>query len=98
MPMLAEEIKATSAHVWELEDAEWSQRLPEGLEGKQLHHRAEEAVRQRYERAEILAADLVDEEDIDSYSSVPPKRRFFVRTRFVFRGKGKPLPFHLDDE
>ena len=32
----------------------------------------------------------------DNYISVPPRRTFFVQTRYVFRGKGKPLFFDLD--
>ena len=48
------------------------------------------------ERTEILMASLA--EDDDSYVSVPANRMFYVKTRYVYVGKGAPLPFDLDDE
>ena len=37
-------------------------------------------------------------EDDYSYVSVPPNRTFYVRTRYVYAGKGMPRPFDLDDD
>lgn len=79
---------------------------PQGLEGRSLHREAESAIKCWIEpRAQILIAktDFCDSghgrDDPDqSYVSVPPKRTFHVRTRYVFHGKGKPLPFRLDEE
>jgi hypothetical protein len=86
-------------------DTESSQQ-PQGPEGRQLHLKADEAFRHWGERAEFIIAtiDLFiaggDEDDDEelSYVSVPPKRTIYVRTRYVFRGKGKPRPFELEDE
>jgi hypothetical protein len=79
---------------------------PQGAEGRQISQKAEEALRQWENRAENLmgSTDLFiagcDEDDNDewTYVSVPPKRTFYVRTQYVFRGKGKPMPFELEDE
>jgi len=32
----------------------------------------------------------------DTYISVPPKRGKYVKTKYVYRGKGKPLPYTRD--
>jgi hypothetical protein len=37
-------------------------------------------------------------EDVFSYGNVPPSQVFHVKTRYVYRGKGRPQPFDLDDE
>jgi hypothetical protein len=34
----------------------------------------------------------------DSYISVPPNRTFFVQTRYIYTGKGEPLPLELDED
>ena len=49
------------------------------------------------ERAEVL---LMPREEADkfSYEHVPPNRMFYVKTRYVYAGKGLPRPFDLDDE
>ncbi len=33
-----------------------------------------------------------------SYQHVPPNRVFYVKTRYVYVGKGLPRPFDLGDE
>jgi hypothetical protein len=32
-----------------------------------------------------------------AYAPVPPTRTFYVKTRYVFCGKGEPTPFELDE-
>jgi hypothetical protein len=34
--------------------------------------------------------------DNDSYTSVPPKHVKYVKTRYIYKGKGKPLPYMGD--
>ena len=97
MPAVAEYARPSSAFVCRIVDTESSQQ-PQGSEGRQLHRKADEAIRQWFEqRAEVLIAEP-DDEGVVSYVSVPPNRTFFVRTRYTYAGKGKPLPFELDDE
>ena len=43
------------------------------------------------------SASELDQEEID-YQPMPPSRTFSVPTRYVFRGKGKPLPYNYDSE
>lgn len=33
-----------------------------------------------------------------SYNPIPPNRTFTARVRYIFRGRGQPLPYSLDDE
>lgn len=91
-----EYVRPMSAFVYQMNDAEWS-RLSQGPEGRQLNSRANEFFRHWGERAEVLIAEQHDE-GIVTYVSVPPKRTFYVRTHYVFRGKAKPSPFPLEDE
>lgn len=49
------------------------------------------------ERAEVLVMRR-EEADEFSYEHVPPNRMFYVKTRYVYVGKGFPQPFDLDDE
>jgi hypothetical protein len=78
---------------------------PIGPEGRQLYLKADEAFAHRDERAEILmlidsiiSGSELDEAEDWSYVAVPPTRTFHVRTRYVYRGKAKPLPYRLEDE
>jgi hypothetical protein len=96
MPAVAEYARPISESVYRIGDVE-SSLQPQGPEGKQLHRKADEAFRHWADRAEVLNA-CPEDDGIVSYVSVPPKRRFYVRTRYVFRGKGTPLPFQLEDE
>ena len=36
------------------------------------------------------------DDEID-YVPAPPNRTFYVRTRYIFKGKGGPAPFKCDD-
>lgn len=69
----------------------------QGPEGKQVREAAEQALRHWNERAEALVA-ATEYADDDSYVSVPPNRVFYVKTRYVYAGRGTPRPFDLDDE
>lgn len=76
---------------------------PQGEAGKGLRRKAQAMSRQWAERAEILNASsgLVTtggDSGTLPYYSVPPNRVFYVKTRYVFLGKGEPMPFELDDE
>lgn len=105
MPTFAEYARPTSVSVRRIVDTE-SLQQPQGGEGQQLCRRADAALRQWDERAEALIVELDlfitggDEDDDEelAYVSVPPKRTIYVRTRYVFRGKGKPRPFELEDD
>ena len=70
---------------------------PQGEAGKVLIRNAEVVYLQWVERAEVLIATAEDN-DAFTYSSMPPNRVFHVTTRYVFLGKGEPMPFELDDE
>lgn len=76
---------------------------PQGEAGKGLVRNAQEVCRQWIERAEILNASIglvitgADSATLPYYS-VPQTRTFYVKTRYVFLGKGKPMPFELEDE
>ncbi len=96
MPAVAEYARPASAFVCRIVDTE-SSLQPQGLEGRQLHRKADEAIQHWVERAEVLIAEP-DDEAIVSYVSVPPNRTFFVRTRYIDAGKGEPLPYELGDE
>ena len=65
-----------------------------GETGRKLQARADQAHEHWLRRAEVL----ISANDLDDffYNSVPPNRSFSVRTRYVFRGKGGPLPFTAD--
>jgi hypothetical protein len=65
-----------------------------GDTGCRLHERAEQAIRHWMQRAENLIAAC--DSDEFSYESAPPNRTFLVKTRYMFSGKGSPLPFNLD--
>lgn len=70
---------------------------PQGQAGKVLIRNAEAVYLQWVERAEVLIATMEDN-DTFTYLSMPPNRVFHVKTRYVFLGKGEPMPFELDDE
>lgn len=66
-------------------------------EGRQLFEKVKEVCRYLRERPEVL---LMAREETDefSYEHAPANRVFFVRTKYVYLGKGRPQPFDLDDE
>jgi hypothetical protein len=67
----------------------------QGAEGRKVSEKAEEVYRHWSERAEVL---LMPREEADEFSTqVPPNRVFYVKTRYVYVGKGLPRPFDLDD-
>jgi len=68
----------------------------QGTEGRQLFEKAEEVSRQWGERAEVLLM-LRQEADAFSYEHVPANRTFYVKTRYVYVGKGLPEPIDLDE-
>lgn len=76
---------------------------PQGETGKVLIRNAQEVRRHWGDRAEILNASIAlviagDDGETVPYESVPPNRVFYIKTRYVFLGKGEPTPFELDDE
>ncbi len=76
----------------------WADRpQAQGLEGRKVREAAEQVLRQWNARAESLIAATENAEN-DSYVSVPPNRVFYVKTRYVYGGRGTPRPFDLDDE
>lgn len=70
---------------------------PQGEAGKVLIRNTEKVHQHWVERAEVLVA-ATEDNDAFTYSSMPPNRVFHVKTRYVFLGKGEPIPFELDDE
>ena len=104
MPAVAEYARPASTFVRRIVDTE-SALQPPGLEERQLHRKADEALEHWVARAEILigTADLFiegsgDEDDSFPYVPIPPNRTFYVKTKYVFVGKGTPLPFDWDDD
>jgi hypothetical protein len=69
----------------------------QGSEGKKVFAKAEEVYRHWSERAELLVMPRKETDEF-SYDHVPPNRMFYVKTRYVYAGKGVPRPFDLDDE
>jgi hypothetical protein len=60
-------------------------------EGRKVFSKAEEICRHWRDRAEVL---VMRREAMDefSYESVPTNRMFYVKTRYVYVGKGLPRP------
>jgi len=96
MPAVAEYARPTSGFVFRIVDTE-SSLQPQGSEGRQLQRKANEAIQHWDNRAEVLIAEPDDAVAV-SYVAVPPNRTFLVRTRYIYSGKGEPLPFELDDD
>lgn len=69
----------------------------QGSEGKKVFAKAEEVYRHWSERAEVLVMRREEADEL-SYASAPPNRTFYVKTRYVYVGKGLPRPFGLDEE
>jgi len=97
MAAVANYPKPTAARVWSVLETESSFET-QGSEGLHLHWQAREAALRWNERAEFLIAARDEDDDPMPYVSVPPNRTFYVKTRFVYLGKGKPSPFDLEDE
>jgi hypothetical protein len=69
----------------------------QGIEGRQILAKAVEVYRHWSERAEARLI-LHQAADVFSYEPVQAKRVIYVKTRYVYLGKGLPEPFDLDDE
>jgi len=95
MPAIAEYSGPSSAVVWEVPETEWSLQ-PQGDEGRQLFRKANESLQHWGERTAVLI-NTIDADNV-AYVSAPPNRTIYVKTRYVFAGKGEPLPFELEDE
>lgn len=96
MPTLALPPQPVPAIVAPFEFWRDARQQAQGDTGRCLRARAELAFEHWRQRAENLIA--VSDSDEFSYVSVPPKRTFSVKTRYVFRGRGEPLPFRLDEQ
>ncbi len=102
MPAVATCLSVPTFHI----PAGWGSEFrpePQGDAGKTLVRNAQEVRRHWVERAEMLNASIALVVDADdgatvSYESVPPNRVFYMKTRYVFLGKGEPTPFELDEE
>ncbi len=57
-----------------------------------------EVILLEYLRAIQGVLDSLEYRSEISYNPIPPKRSFTVRMRCQFKGRGKPLPYPLDDE
>ena len=68
-----------------------------GDEASQLSVLADEVWFHWLQRIEILIPAL-EVLTGDSYRSVPPNRVSYVKTRYIYKGKGTPMPFDLGDE
>ncbi len=96
MPAIATTAIPPITYYW---DATQADDIPQaqGIEGQQLLVRELEARIHWSDRTEMFMSEEVNSDIID-YSPVPPKRMFFVPTLYIDGGKGKPLPFELEDE
>ena len=78
---------------------EWMQSASggNGVEASQMSVLAGEVWFHWSQRIEILIPAL-EVLTGDSYISVPPNRVSYVKTRYIYKGKGTPMPFDLGDE
>lgn len=78
---------------------EWMQRASggNGVEASQISALADGAWLHWSQQIEILMPAL-EVWNGDSYKSVPPNRVSHVKTRYIYKGKGRPIPFDLGDE
>jgi len=98
MPAIAPPPTPGVAFVWEFPSAFWAScSLAQGAEGKRIYEAAEEARLHYSERAEMLVGEIAEECDL-SLAAVPPNRVFYVKTRYIRAGKGKPQYFDLSDD
>lgn len=56
-----------------------------------------ESTEQQSKATELIENEPENSTEI-SYAPVPPKRTVQVRMRFQFKGRGKPLPYRIDEE
>ena len=93
MSLLMSTLPATDAEnlpLWGSEDTPNAQ----GAEGQCVQEQLELVLRHWNERTEVVPGEIVVTEfDAElTYEPIPPKKTIHVRTRYTFRGKGKPLP------
>jgi hypothetical protein len=80
---------------WPLPDWDFSS-SPQGPEWQVLADRFKAIWRQLLSAESFRRVALAAEEL--TYSRVPPRRSYTVPVRYEFRGRGKPLPYPLDEE
>jgi len=97
MPTLALPAQASSA--LEARAAEWKEYVSRtnGPEASEIYELARKVQSHWLRRAEVLISGLQEADDY-SYLPVPANRVSYVKTHYVYMGKGTPLPFDLDDE
>jgi hypothetical protein len=71
--------------------------LPQGPEGQVLAH-ALVAIWMQVCETEWFAELLRTGGAAETYHPVPPRQSYIVPVRYEFRGRGKPLPYRLDEE
>lgn len=96
MPAFARTSKPVPANVSRSEFWQDAGLQAQGDTGRSLRAHARRAIEHWAQRTATLVAP--DNSDEFSYVSVPPNRAFLVKTRYVFGGRGKPLPLRLDVE
>ena len=97
MPALARPPQPSPAFV--IQASEWLEHASRGngREAYRLSALVGKALAHWSGRAEILITALEEADDY-SYVSVPASRMFYVKTRYIYAGKGMPRPYDLDDE
>lgn len=71
----------------------------QGVEGKKVSAKAQEVYRHWSERAEVLVMRLEAVDELPHERTLPPpNREFYVKTQYVYAGKGLPRRIDLDDE
>ena len=97
MPALALPLQPSPAFA--IQADEWMEHASRdnGHEASRLSALVDEALAHWSGRAEILITALEEADDY-SYVSVPASRMFYVKTRYIYAGKGMPRPYDLDDE
>lgn len=69
---------------------------PEGQAGQMLFEAAQEAFAHLADTSSF--GQCVSEPfDEASYEPVPPRLAFVAKVKYVYRGKGTPMPFDLDE-
>lgn len=96
MPAVAVLSPSSAAPISWFFASEWADASDaQSTEGRKILENAKEAYRHWSERGEALVLHC---DEVVSYEHVPPNRVFYVKTRYVYAGKGLPQSFDLDDE
>src|SRR3989442_914625 len=100
MPTIARDPRSRTTQRRRFSFPDWdTSSLPQGPEGQMLAN-ALMAIWMQVRETEWFAEFLRTEgaaEEI-TYRPVPPRRSYTVPVRYEFRGRGKPLPYPLDEE